>query len=446
MIFDQGTAVGIEAQKRYPGGILIDCDYLHQREALKATAEALAKKPTAIFEAAFVFNNTLVRIDILKRNRGGSWDIVEVKSSTDLKDEHIHDLAIQRYVAEGAGLKISRAVLMHINRECVYPDLDNLFVFVDCTERVAGELKAVPEQIQEMFAALALKKAPKVEIGPHCDSPYECAFKAQCWGHVPEHSVFELNGVWVTSKFELYERGILLIKDIEESEKVSRAKPGLRKFFDHKLMLRNSLKIIGLCQINKDLMKIGKGLDINVLGKILDIFEIEISLEFYDQMDGHLPGLPNPLVWYRRSEAHYDDQLGYTNVFRPPANNRWRSKGKGSVAKSYNHFLREMGKMGYIGNKDRFALIAEERLDNMISRIDSMLSEIAERWKDGDGNVKRIDSLFYALGVDSRKYKLIANLINWRISLDEPFPCRSRENEKVMRFTSRQIRDRLLHN
>jgi hypothetical protein len=225
MIFDQGTAVGIEARKRFPKGVLIEADYRQSAAALAATEEAIAKNPPAIFEAALSFKNVLIRIDILRRNRDGTWDIVEVKSSTDQKDEHIPDLAIQRYVAEGAGLKISRTLLMHLNRECVFPDLENLFKEADCTAEVDTKLASVPKNIKEMNAALALAKPPIQEIGPHCDTPYECAFKSQCWDHVPAHSVFELNGVWTKDKFALYKSGTVLIADIEKTQKVSRAKP-----------------------------------------------------------------------------------------------------------------------------------------------------------------------------------------------------------------------------
>lgn len=247
-IFDQGTEVGFEARKRYPSGLLIDWDHRHQKEALQATKDAIAHNPTAIFEAAFTFHDTLVRIDILKNNGDGTWDLIEVKSSTELKDEHIPDIAIQRYVAEGAGLKITQAFLKHINRECIYPNLENLFVDVNCTDRVDMELKTVPDRIDQMLTALGSKAAPKVEIGPHCSAPHECGFKGHCWNHIPEHSVFELNGVWDKTKFELYRRGLVLIKNIPENEKVSRAKPqqimavrsempvtdstGLKKFLD----------------------------------------------------------------------------------------------------------------------------------------------------------------------------------------------------------------------
>jgi len=224
MIFDQGTEVGEEARKRYPGGELISVDHFHSDEALEATQKAILRDPPAIFEAAFAFHRTLVRIDILKNNGDGSWDIIEVKSSTDLKDEHIPDVAIQRYVAEKAGLKVARTYLKHINRECIYPNLEDLFLDVDCTERVQEEIKTVAQRIDEMLVTLESEAPPKKDIGPHCDTPYECAFKDKCWEHIPENSVFELNGVWDKTKFDLYHRGLIQIKDIPENEKVSRAK------------------------------------------------------------------------------------------------------------------------------------------------------------------------------------------------------------------------------
>ncbi len=224
MIFDQGTAVGIEARKRYPGGILIDFDHRHQEQALTATEEALAHNPPAIFEAAFFYRNTLVRIDILKNNGDGTWDIIEVKSSVEMKEEHIPDIAIQRFVAEGAGLVVDKVWLKHLNRECVFPNLENLFAEVDATHDVQQHLISVPGRVDELLKMLALPKEPKCEIGPHCGAPYECDFKPQCWAHIPEHSVFELNGVWEKTKFELYRRGIIRIQDIPVEEKVSRAK------------------------------------------------------------------------------------------------------------------------------------------------------------------------------------------------------------------------------
>ena len=75
-----------------------------------------------------------------------SWKIVEVKASTVnrtvkaskiVKQEYLHDLAIQKYVLTGHGLSISGTQLMLINsKECVYPDLSNLFIIEDATAQV----------------------------------------------------------------------------------------------------------------------------------------------------------------------------------------------------------------------------------------------------------------------------------------------------------------------
>ncbi len=224
LIFDQGSEVGVLAQRAYPGGVLIDFDYLQTEQALKATENAIAKNPRALFEAALQYQNTLVRIDVLKNNGDGTWDIVEVKSTTKVREAHLPDLAIQRYVAEGSGLKIRKTFLKHINNQCVFPNLNDLFTDADCTEDLQPFLAEVPLALKRMQKALAGKAAPTVAIGPQCDAPYECAFKTQCWDNIPEHSVFELHGVTAEKKFELYERGTILIKDIPMGARISRSK------------------------------------------------------------------------------------------------------------------------------------------------------------------------------------------------------------------------------
>ena len=68
-------------------------------------------------------------------NNDGSWDFIEVKSSTQLKPENIRDVAIQTYVLTGSKVKIRKSYLMHINRECKFPDLKNLFALEDLTKK-----------------------------------------------------------------------------------------------------------------------------------------------------------------------------------------------------------------------------------------------------------------------------------------------------------------------
>ena len=108
-LFDQGHQVGLLAQKLFPNGI--DVGHLSGfDEPVEATRIALsAKKP--LFEAAFVYDRCFSRADILEPVGDGDWDIIEVKSATEVKPVYLSDLAFQRYVYEGNGL--SHSPLFH---------------------------------------------------------------------------------------------------------------------------------------------------------------------------------------------------------------------------------------------------------------------------------------------------------------------------------------------
>lgn len=54
---------------------------------------------------------------------------------------------------------------------------------------------------------------PDIDIGEHCEVPYECDFKGHCWQHIPQDSVFDLRRKGV-NKFDLYRQGIIEMKNI----------------------------------------------------------------------------------------------------------------------------------------------------------------------------------------------------------------------------------------
>jgi hypothetical protein len=43
-----------------------------------------------------------------------------------------------------------------------------------------------------MFKVINKKEEPRVQIGRHCKSPFECDYMDYCWQHVPEYSVFNV--------------------------------------------------------------------------------------------------------------------------------------------------------------------------------------------------------------------------------------------------------------
>jgi len=117
-IFDQGHEVGALAKTLFPEGREIEGDPWDFPGFMARTREAM-KKRVPLYEAAFGAKGAFARADILVPVEKDAWDIVEVKSSTEIKTVHILDLALQRFAAEASGLNIRKCFLMHIDNTYV---------------------------------------------------------------------------------------------------------------------------------------------------------------------------------------------------------------------------------------------------------------------------------------------------------------------------------------
>jgi hypothetical protein len=227
MIFDQGQEVGLLAHKRFPGGVLIAEDHTQVKEALASTSAAIKAGAKTLYEAGAIYENVLVRTDIIERTKDKkAWDLIEVKSSTGVKDVYLNDVAVQRYVLEGAGFPIRKAFLMHINNQYVRSgkiDPRELFTLEDVTSESGKLLKMVPAHLKGMQAMLAKVAGPSIEIGAHCLDPYPCEFIGHCWARVPEYSVFNLGSARFEKKIALWRSGIESVADIPDDYALSGA-------------------------------------------------------------------------------------------------------------------------------------------------------------------------------------------------------------------------------
>ena len=181
-IFDTGTAVGELARQRFPGGVLIEEQYFEHSQAVRSTQTLLSDDSVpALYEPAFTFRGVRTRVDVLIRSDGQGFDLVEVKSTTRAKDEHIPDVAIQMYAVEGSGIPIRRANLMHIDKTYVYQggdhDPDRLFSSKDVTDEVrAYAADQMHNDLERMWESLRLTETLDIETGRHCTTPYRCPF------------------------------------------------------------------------------------------------------------------------------------------------------------------------------------------------------------------------------------------------------------------------------
>ncbi|HEX5220274.1 MAG TPA: DUF2779 domain-containing protein [Verrucomicrobiae bacterium] len=217
-IFDQAHAVGDLAKLMYADGIEVGKGIIEFDETLRST-EQLLKLRRPLFEAAFSANGGYCRVDILAPAPDGSWDLIEVKSTSAVKDVHLFDLAFQAWVLAAAGVKLRRCLLMHINGDyvrCGPVDPKQFFTLVDLSVEVARFNLTIADKLDNMTKTIRQPVAPEVGIGPQCSKPYQCPLHDQCWAFLPPNSVFDL---YYGGKkcWRLHQDGVVNLKDIPES-------------------------------------------------------------------------------------------------------------------------------------------------------------------------------------------------------------------------------------
>lgn len=215
-IFDMGTEIGLCARGLFPGGEEIKYEGSSFEQKIRLTQDLISSGAETIYEATFSYDDIVVMVDILHKGDKG-WELYEVKGSTSPdKGPYLHDVSVQYYVVSGSGLSVSKAFLVHLNREYVRLgeiNIHALFSMRDFTDEVRDNQDYVMEELSSMRDMLR-KECPEIDIGAQCSSPYDCEFHDHCWGHIPDNSVFDLKEKGI-NKFEYYYKGIVRFKDFD---------------------------------------------------------------------------------------------------------------------------------------------------------------------------------------------------------------------------------------
>lgn len=194
---DEGTRFGDLARDLLGGGVLIAADHMHVHEALAETAALLARPDAEVpmmFEPAFSHEDVRVRVDAFQRHFDHDT-LIEVKSTTSVKGEHVWDCAIQTWVARGAGRNVTCVTLGHVDNRFVYRtkgDFQGLLKLVDITSEVEALLPQIPGIVQ-MLKRVAADAMPAISTGDQCFDPYECPFLAHCRAAEPPSPNFPID-------------------------------------------------------------------------------------------------------------------------------------------------------------------------------------------------------------------------------------------------------------
>ncbi len=193
-ILERGTAIGELAQNKFPGGTIITAKPWEYAAAWR-TQDAIRAGAPYIYEATLsTKTGEYCAVDILRNNNDGTWDIIEVKSTTRPHEYHYLDASFQKYVFTQCGVKIRDCYIMTLNPEYVRHgalDIQELFMLhnvnteLQPTEQVAANVSRIRAVLDGPELGIAISKGK-------CNKFYDCPYQHHCWKDVPAFSVFNV--------------------------------------------------------------------------------------------------------------------------------------------------------------------------------------------------------------------------------------------------------------
>ena len=182
--FETDNIVGELACQFFPNGREVIYNPDDFNGMVEATKKWMEEGIEHIYEATFLYDGILILVDVLKVTPNG-LEIYEVKSSSSAKDIYLYDVSIQLYVLKQLGYTVISSNIVHIDSSYVRGndlDLNGLFKIVDVSDEVNALQADVPNKLDEFEVYLTDREnEPSIDIGSHCNKPYECDAKEYCW-------------------------------------------------------------------------------------------------------------------------------------------------------------------------------------------------------------------------------------------------------------------------
>ena len=197
--FHKGDRFGLIVRKNYGEGLDLSGN-TNIKEVVSKTAEALKSNDVnVIYEGAFIFEETLVRTDVLFKNKDG-WDLLEAKATSKIeekkgvyKSEYLLDVAIQTFILKKCGVNLKEVKLIYLNKNFIYngnKEYTDLTIEEKVTDEIQLKINEIPNYIKTL-ELLTNKNtlSPNVEMGDHCKKPHKCDYENDCKAILPKTDV-----------------------------------------------------------------------------------------------------------------------------------------------------------------------------------------------------------------------------------------------------------------
>jgi len=161
--FDQGHEFEKYVELLFPSVQHLGFSNFATYEALpNTTVIAWKNGASTVAQGRYVHGQATCIVDLLCKQENGSYKLIEIKSSTTQKPEHIFDLAFQKVILDGAGFQVTACELAIVNKEYTLDgdiNPEKLVNFIDVTDKVFAKVENTKIRIED---ALATAKSPRM--------------------------------------------------------------------------------------------------------------------------------------------------------------------------------------------------------------------------------------------------------------------------------------------
>lgn len=169
--------------------------------------------PNATWQKPYFTDDFEIRQDAEISYPDGTSQLYEIKSSTEVKKEHLYDITFQSIVQEN-NTKITKFFTVFLNKDYVLKgkvDINSLFVVKDVTKEVK-KLRGVVEDL--MYEAINVVNKESSERIEGCLNPKTCPCTDLCHPNLPKKSIFNIPYLSTKRKRELIDSKIISIDDV----------------------------------------------------------------------------------------------------------------------------------------------------------------------------------------------------------------------------------------
>ncbi|MFT7645135.1 MAG: hypothetical protein ACI9BF_000806, partial [Candidatus Paceibacteria bacterium] len=247
--FADGNKYEPYAEQLFPDGVRLGWDTENDDsydELLTKTQAEIDKGTKTIFQGRFLSDNLTFICDIIDKTEDGSYDLYEVKATTEVKEkEHLPDLSFQQVVMERLGYKINNIYVIHLNNKYSRVgsiNIDELSTVEDVTD-VVKALKPVTEE-KIIMALEVAGSATRPDLSPRhagitkYKKEWMKIFRLLS-PDIPEYSIYDLAGNNSSLVAELEDKGILELSEIPVDSRVTgnKAKAQIKVTKEDKLIV-----------------------------------------------------------------------------------------------------------------------------------------------------------------------------------------------------------------